>query len=158
MANGGTGTTAPRVVLVRKESAQSFDANLWTVIGFDNEASPGLDPQGVFDTGTYRCTPGVAGYYLVSVKATLVLSVAGVSMAVGMRVNGSTRVSSTFAFGGSGQYCAAESTAVVYLGVSDYVEGVLFQTNGTFTAQPLASGGGFSEYNTFSVAYLRPAS
>jgi len=120
---GGTNTPAFSVYL---SSNQTIPVTTETTIAFDTEH---LDTDSCFDTGTYRFTPTVAGYY----NFTLSARGSGVShtLALMIKLNGSTTYylydtveNSTYTRQGS---------RIIYLnGTSDYVEAKIYKSTSTY--------------------------
>ena len=116
---GGVNTPAFSVYL---SSNQTISASTETTIAFDTEH---LDTDNCFNTGTYRFTPTVAGYYnfTLSARGSAVSNVLGLFI----RLNGSTSYyvydtteNSTYTRQGS---------RILYLnGTSDYVEARIFKS------------------------------
>lgn len=120
--NAATATTMDGI-RVRGYRSANYSHTQDAIIQFNTET---FDPKSVYNTGTYRCTPGIIGTYLVS--AQLKTSVQG---SLQIFVNGS-RVANIGGYSYSTDYLANISTLVSLTAITDYIE-FYFDTTGTIT-------------------------
>lgn len=150
VANGGTNTSSPPGCLVRATGGQSLTNNTWTIVQYATEV---YDPTNAYNTSTYRFLPTVAGYYWVSVSATLNAASAQCYFTLSVYVNGSTYISSNTVYIPLGGVITTSASAYVYLnGSSDYVQGYAIQGNGSSAAQSLRAD---ADYNVLSATFVR---
>lgn len=139
---------APAFSAYMSASTQSGSSGVWTKIQFNTEV---FDTNSNYDTGTYRFTPTVAGYYQVNVNgyfnaSTSLASYVGLSF----YKNGSIYAGNGLSNNGVAQL---QLSQVIYCnGSTDYIE-AYFQTQG-------GSGafiGGGATVSMFSAAMIRSA-
>jgi hypothetical protein len=131
---------------------QTLTSGVSTKMAFD---SKNFDTNNCYNTSTYRFTPNVAGYYLVTALAGF----SGISGAVTgpltnqIYKNGGTP---TFQIGrsyASSDYPASNASALIYLnGSTDYIECYMVQSA---TASGTIQGG--SQFSAFSAFFVRGA-
>ena len=123
-----TQPTKPMFRAVRSVD-QSISNNSTTVIQFNDKSSNSelFDIGGYFNTGTYRYTPLVAGYYSFSMGVLL----ESAHYCIGtIRKNGTGQFHNR-AWSESGLYSTAQMSGILYLdGVDDYVDGTIYHNVG----------------------------
>lgn len=137
LANTGVAGNGPAFGVNRTANQTGITGSTNTKIQFNNEL---FDTANCFDTSTYRFTPTVAGYYLITVSG-YIQGTGGTYMSVSIYKNGSV-----YHNGNTMSATAAEvittSTAIVYLnGSTDYIEGYMYASISSGTATVAASSG-----------------
>ena len=87
-----------------------------------------------FNTGTYRFTAPVSGYYFISINA---MAVGTNPIEVALRSNGNT-ILNTRNGGGSSNYNSTAASSVVYLAANDYIDA---KVEGSYT---MSGGDGYA--------------
>jgi len=132
VANGGTGLSAGGPAFsAYKGSNQSISAGVYTKIEFGTEE---YDTNNNFNSSTtYRFTPTVAGYYLLT--SSILLSNANNRYTAYLYKNGSNYISGPGLIGNGTNDQAAQISCITYAnGTTDYFE-IYIQGNNATTAQ-----------------------
>lgn len=112
-----------------QSTAQSISANTSTKIALNQET---FDTNSCFDTGTYRFTPNVAGYYQINATITFNGSTALYSVLTILK-NGNL-VLETNNQKSNGNFNGLSAAVVVYLnGSTDYIELFGYEQNASTT-------------------------
>lgn len=118
-----------------KTSAQTLGSGAWATIQFNNDSDSGLgwDASSIYNTGNYRITPGVEGYYQVNAGYTLANTGEGKGMGIRIYKNGTIEIA-TVAQGGridADVLPAITVSDIVYLDADDYIQIQAYQNSGS---------------------------
>jgi len=110
-------------------AGQTFTTSTFTVAAFNSEV---WDSNSNYDTGTYRFTPTVAGYYHFTVQ--IFASVSTNRAMTGFRKNGSSDTETWHIGSAAGGGVCYQSDAIIQLnGSTDYVEAQFYHEQGSNT-------------------------
>ncbi len=141
-AVGGANTPAFKTYM---SADQTIPDNTWTKVNFDTEV---FDTNSMYDTGTYRFTPTVAGKYFVYTLLIIEsLTARRIEYAnVALYKNGSVELKTTAVYSAdniSWQASGVLSTVIEFNGSSDYVES--YARVKTFSGSNKIEGGNSSD-------------
>ena len=109
---------------VYMSGSQTFSNTTATVCAFNTEV---FDTTGAYNTGDYKFTPLIAGYYFFK---TQIFWSSSARCMVGFYKNGSSDTE-TFAIPGTADGGANnQSHAIIYLDTDDYVQAIAYQASG----------------------------
>ena len=109
---------------VYMSGSQTFSNTTVTVCAFNTEV---FDTTGTYNTGDYKFTPLIAGYYFFK---TQIFWSSSARCMVGFYKNGSSDTE-TFAIPGTADGGANnQSHAIIYLDTDDYVQAIAYQASG----------------------------
>lgn len=151
-----TGTVAmdgPAIYAWANATSQTFTFAVANVIQLNAVSSPGFDTASCFNTSTYRFTPNVAGYYMVTGAINCNGYVTGGQYVPLIQKNGSTAVNGGFTTGNTGNGISNTVSALLYMnGTTDYLQLAAFDGQNTGTRSV-----GAGSANTYMMAYLARA-
>ena len=141
-------TAAPVFAAYMSAATQAGTSDVWVKVQFNTEV---FDTNSNYDTGTYRFTPTVAGYYQVNFNAYLNASVALASYnGIALYKNGSIYTGNALIIAGVAQLQVSQ---IIYCnGSTDYIE-AYFKVSGGSGA--FIAGG--ATVSMFSAAMIRSA-
>lgn len=112
----------------------------------------GYDPNGCYNTSTYRFTPTVKGFYAVTMKGVIATGGANLVFVALLYKNGSSQ--STAQDGGTGgtnaELCVVHHDLIYMNGSTDYLEGYFYQYDFTSGASCVVQSNAF-----FAVNFVR---
>ena len=124
----GVAGTGPAFSAYLPTSNQSLSTATWTKVTLSTEE---FDTNNNFDTSTYRFTPTVAGYYLISAFSNINGST-NPSYTRGSLWKNGAEYKSTFLYGSASTNGVITVTSVVYLnGSTDYIEFYVYIAGGS---------------------------
>jgi hypothetical protein len=148
-ATQGLGGT-PAVFAWANAVTQTFTYAVNNVIQLNAVSSPGFDTASCFNTGTYRFTPNVAGYYMITGAVSTTGYVTGGQYVPIILKNGSTIVAGGYSTGVTGSGVINNVSGLISMnGTTDYIQLGAFDGQSTGT-RTLNSG----STSTYMMAYL----
>jgi len=148
-ATQGVGGT-PAVFAWANAVTQTFTYAANNVIQLNAVSSPGFDTANCFNTSTYRFTPNVAGYYMITGAVATTGYITGGQYVPVILKNGSTIVAGGYSTGVTGSGIINNVSGLIFMnGTTDYIQLGAFDGQSTGT-RTLTSG----STNTYMMAFL----
>ena len=138
-----TPNTKKSIFRARRTGNQTINNNTTTVIQFDAED---FDPDGCYNTTTYRWTPAKAGYYHIEANVDITYdNNEDITTATVIRKNGSTELLFTRSFDvGSGSDNSFHLSGVVYSDGDDYFDVTHYHYDYTNLSSATVKGASYS--------------